>query len=517
MDRERARQIVALHKAIELDPLFVTKKFIGEHPWWAQEEILKSVRVNKVTTVRSCHDVGKSYTASRVAIDFLMAFENSIVVTTAPTFRQVEHVIWREIRGAHKKAKQPIGGKLLKTRLDLSDEWYAIGISTNDPDRFQGFHAKSGWILVIVDEAAGVSADVFQAIDALMTTQGARLLLIGNPTSMTGRFYDSHHKEGRSTKKIHISCFDTPNFVNNGIRNVADLRRVDMSKVEISHPYLITPEWALDMILRHGENNPIVQSRVFGEFPAAESNTLIPLNFLEAAVELRKELDDINSPLDDEETKRKKLARLKAFKGRPSASADPARYGDDKTVITEREGNYVHDLMVHSKENTAQTAGRLKLLPPQDWISIDTDGVGGGVADIMESDGYKNIIQIMNNAKAWEEEGAQSMRGLTFANLRSQLYYHFAEKVRRGEIALPDDPDLLAELAVMKFYVTRQGIAVMSKDEIKSAKVLGRSPDRADSVVYAFASDFMAQGTRTAARPRVGKRRSKLYNERKDF
>ena len=516
MDRERARQVLALHKAIQLDPLFITREMIGEQPWWAQSEILTSIRVNTVTTVRSCHDVGKSYTASRAAIDFLLAYEDSIVVTTAPTFRQVEHVIWREIRGAHRKAKVPLGGKMLKTRLDLSEEWYAIGISTNDPDRFQGFHAKSGHILIIVDEAAGVTPEVFQAIDALMTTGGARLLLIGNPTSLSGRFYDSHHKESRSTKRIHISCFDTPNFTNNGIRNVADLRRVNMDNVEITHPYLITPQWALDMVLRHGEKNPIVQSRVFGEFPSAQTNTLIPLNFLEAAVELRKELDDVDNPNDSADERARKVARRKAFKGRPSAAADPARYGDDKTVITEREGGYVHDQMVHGKENTAQTAARLKLLPPQDWISIDTDGVGGGVADIMEDiEGYKTIIQIENGSKAWEEEGAQSMRGLTFANLRAQLYYHFAEKVKRGEVALPDDPDLIAELAVMRFFVTRQGIAVMSKDDIK--KDLGRSPDRGDSVVYAFASDFMAQSARKATRARVGKRRSKLYNERKDF
>lgn len=514
MDRDQARQIQALHRAIELDPLFVTREFIGEHPWSAQSDILSSIRVNKVTTVRSCHDVGKSYTASRAALDFLTTYEDSIVVTTAPTFRQVEHVIWREIRGAHRKARVPFGGKMLKTRLDFSEEWYAIGISTNDPDRFQGFHAKSGHILIIVDEAAGVSDAVFTAIDALMTTQGARLLLIGNPTSLSGRFYDSHHKDGMSTKRIHISCFDTPNFVNNGIRNIRDLKIVKMENVEITHPYLITPEWALEMINRHGENNPIVQSRVFGQFPSAQANTLIPLNFIENAVALRKELDDTNNPNDSLKVRAIKLAARKAFLGRPSASADPARYGDDKTVITEREGGYVHDQIVHGKENTAQTAGRLKLLGAQDWISIDTDGVGGGVADILEDDGYTNIIQIMNNAKAYEEEGAKSLRGLRFANLRSQLYYHFAELVKKGEVALPDDPDLHAELAVMKFAVTRQGIAVQSKDDIK--KDLNRSPDKADSIVYAFASDFMAQDT-TKVKAAVGKRTSGLYNKAKDF
>ena len=140
---------------------------------------------------------------------------------------------------------------------------------------------------------------------------------------------------------------------------------------------------------------------------------MIPLNFIENAVALRKELDDTNNPNDSPKTRAAKLAARKAFVGRPSAAADPARYGDDKTVITEREGGYVHDLIVHGKENTAQTAGRLKILGAQDYISIDTDGVGGGVADILEDDGYTNIIQIMNNAKAWPEEGAQSLRGLT--------------------------------------------------------------------------------------------------------
>ena len=502
MDSKQAEQIAALHRAIQVDPLFVTVHFLGDNPTNYQDEILKSVRVNKVTTVRSCHDIGKSFTASRVALDFLTAYEDSIVVTTAPTFRQVEHVIWREIRGAHKKAKVPLGGKLLKTQLDFGEEWYAIGVSTNDPDRFQGFHSKSGHILVIVDEAAGVTEAVFTAIDALMTTEGARLLLIGNPTALTGRFYDSHHK-GRA-HKIHVSCFDTPNFINNGIRNVNDLMTMDMGNVEITHPYLITPMWARDMIERHGRDNPVIQARVFGEFPSAEANTLIPLNYIEQAIELKKQLDDFRNEMDSFEEQERKKAIREAFRGRHHIGVDPARYGDDKTVITDRFGGYVEDMIIHGKENTATTAGRVKLLAAADSIGIDCDGVGGGVADILEDDGYENIIQIMNGAKPWAEEG-----GIRFANLRSQLYWNLAEKFKRGEIAIPDDPDLAAELAAIHFTVTRQGIAIESKDDIK--KNLHRSPDRADSLAYSFAGDYMDQDTQTS--PSVGKSYDELYNE----
>jgi len=48
--------------------------------------------------------------------------------------------------------KGVLSGTVLKTRWDISPTWYALGISPGDPTSMQGFHSKSGEILVIIDE-----------------------------------------------------------------------------------------------------------------------------------------------------------------------------------------------------------------------------------------------------------------------------------------------------------------------------------------------------------------------------
>jgi hypothetical protein len=53
----------------------------------------------------------------------------------------------------------------------------------------------------------------------------------------------------------------------------------------------------------------------------------------------------------------------------------------------------------------------------------------------------------------------------------------------KDPIALPPDPALKADLAAYKWKMTKGGVQVRSKDEMKTE--LGRSPDDGDAVVYA--------------------------------
>lgn len=48
--------------ALQVSPSFFTKEILGTEFWSKQEEIAISVRDNRYTTVRACHDVGKTYT-----------------------------------------------------------------------------------------------------------------------------------------------------------------------------------------------------------------------------------------------------------------------------------------------------------------------------------------------------------------------------------------------------------------------------------------------------------------------
>lgn len=260
---DEARAIAAVMEASRRDPNFYVENVIGDSLWDKQQEVLRAIAKNRIVTVASCHGIGKTHLAARAAHQFLNTYKNSYVVTTAPTFRQVEELLWRQIRAVHKKSAMARSGRLLKTMLEYSDEWFAIGVSSDDTDKIQGFHPASGNILVIVDEAAGVSEETFVAVEAIMTSLGAHALFIGNPTKLSGTFYNSHHIDPKSCK-IRISCFDTPNFTNNGIETIEDLNNLDEEALEIVAPYLITPQWAADKITRWGVDTPMFQSRVLG-------------------------------------------------------------------------------------------------------------------------------------------------------------------------------------------------------------------------------------------------------------
>ena len=193
------------------DPLWWIHKVLDVELWDLQKQVIESVRDNPRTSVRSCHGIGKSFIAGNAALWFLYNHPFSIVITTAPTWRQVEKLIWKEIRSSVRKSKLYLGGELAKKSPELQivqDEWVALGLSTNQPDRFQGFHARH--IFVIVDEGSGVKEDIYEAIEEVLTSAHCRLLLLGNPTLIGGTFYRSHRDPGWKT--FHVSAWSSPNF-----------------------------------------------------------------------------------------------------------------------------------------------------------------------------------------------------------------------------------------------------------------------------------------------------------------
>lgn len=137
------------------DPVGCSKTFFGSRLWAKQEETMLAVRDHPKVSVKSGNTVGKSRIAAEIAQTFLLSHYPSKVIITAPTFVQVEEILWKEIAGLYYKSSVPIGGDLLNTELKLNEEWFALGISTNDINRFQGFHCfsedteiltKRGWL-----------------------------------------------------------------------------------------------------------------------------------------------------------------------------------------------------------------------------------------------------------------------------------------------------------------------------------------------------------------------------------
>jgi len=459
-------QAKLIAKRLQSDPVWFVSKVLGVELWGKQIEILEAVRDYPRTAVRSCHGAGKSFIAGQVILWFLYSFCPSIVLSTAPTWRQVEKLIWKEVRSSYRRSKVPLGGNLLPKSPELQivqDEWYAAGLSTKDPDKFQGYHEKN--ILLVVDEAAGVPENIFEAAEGILTSSNARLLLLGNPTQVSGTFYSAFKGQGYNT--IAISAFDTPNFTAFGITEEDITNGTWPEKITgpLLNPKLITPEWVADKYKRWGPNSPAYQARVRGQFPEEGEDTLIPLAWVEASMERWEE----------------------ASEGKPvEIGVDVARFGGDKSVIAVRRGSKVLPLEVYAKQDTMETAGHVIRARNQygaEKLKIDVIGVGAGVVDRLKEQGYP-VVGINVADKATDPE--------QFVNLRSELWWNLRERLdpnlatNPDPVALPPDDELLADLSGAKYKIDSRGrIKLESKDDMK--KRLGRSPDRGDAVVLAFA------------------------------
>lgn len=164
-------------------------------------------------------------------------------------------------------------------------------------------------------------------------------------------------------------------------------------------------------------------------------------------------------------------------------SADIARFGSDKGVICVWDGLRLIEIVTLDISSITETATEIKRLAslyqiPMSRVIADEDGVGGGVVDILKCKGF------INGSKALPEERKQ----VEYRNLKSQCYFHLAEKVNNAEIFITKpfasiSEKLIEELEqVKRDKVDHDGkLAVLPKEKVK--EILGRSPDFADALM----------------------------------
>lgn len=496
-------------------PHMLVRDVFGDNTWSMQDEIVKSVFKYKTTAVKTCNAVGKSFIAARVALAFLTLYEGSIVVTTAPTWRQVKDVLWREFAIAVKRSKFPLTkNEVRQAGLDISEDWFAVGLSTKYPDNFFGYHANH--ILVIVDEAGGVEEPIFKGVKAITPNANARILYIGNPTTASGTFYDAFTNLKLPINRITVSAFDSPNFVDTGIRNIEDLLRVftppagqeqadwtaavntELEKrMNPSYRALIDPSVVYERYHEWGLDSPAWQSLVMGEFPTESDQALIPTNLVTMAMNMYGTDDETGESYAE-------MSGWNIPDGLPEYGQDMARFGSDATVCTPRRGGWVDHQISWNKVDLMDSANRiLKIINPLDRdvrVNIDDTGNGGGTTDRLRQISHESFrggypahqYQIV----AYNFSSKELMKNpKKFHDVTSELYWNLRTQFIKKRIALYYDKQLFNELVGRRWGITTAGkIKVESKDDYKK-RTGGKSPDKSDSLALAFAG-----GIRNAAR-----------------
>lgn len=414
---------------------FVRDVFKASPEKW-QAGVLQALPDNYKIAIKSGHGVGKTTLEAWVIIWFVTMHAPCKIPCTAPTAHQLKDILWAEIRKwlnvmpAHLRDAYTLS----TDRLSMAEDVFAVARTARreNPDAFQGFHEDN--IMFIVDEASGVDELIFEVAQGALSTPNARVLMAGNPTKTSGYFYRAFNVNRDLWKTFTVSCFDST--------------RVDPTYIE-------------NCKREYGEDSNFYRVRVLGQFPESGDMQLISLAAVNKCFDMKDE----------------------TYTAFPLQMAlDVARHGDDTSVLVARQGRKVHfieqwridDLVTLSQK----VAHIVRAYPETAQLAIDTVGMGQGVYDILDKQGFANILQAVN-------AGATAFEQHKFVNIRAEMWYNMRAAINEG-VDLPRNDRLLADLTGLEYdYDNKQRLLLEKKSDMKKRGLA--SPDTADALAMTYA------------------------------
>jgi hypothetical protein len=464
----------------------------------AQQEIALAVHQHPYKVkVDSGHNTGKTFIAAVLVNYWYDVFDPGVVITTAPTKRDVEDLLWTEIRLLRRRAKVPLSDDFVGPRsaeMRSGEEHYAKGYTAQKGESFQGRHRPR--MFFVFDEDEGVDPVYWTTAKTMFKGElGNAWLAIGNPTTTTSQGYLESVAADRagnpSWRLIRMSALDHPNIALQlegkppRIPDAVTLSQIESWIAEWCEPIPAEERQATDFEWPPKSGNwyrpgPIGQSRILGLRPDQGTYGV----WSEALWQMAMSGPTSWRPGDI-----------------PEIGCDVARYGNDWTEIHVRWGpvSVLHE--AYNGWSTVRTAKRLIELV-NEWaarasrmlqhgarpvdpkavpIKVDDDGVGGAVLDILWNEHYSGVAVNAASLPARPDD---------YPNKRSELWFSTREKARQGVLNLSRLPrEVLDKLKVQAmapvWKLDAEGRRVVEpKPETK--KKIGRSPDGMHALNMAF-------------------------------
>jgi hypothetical protein len=471
------------HDLWKVDALAWSQDRLGESLWSKQRDIMASVdKPGSRTAVPSCNGSGKSFLASRAVARFIDTHEpgTAFVFTTAPRAQQVRAILWRYVRRAWKKGQLPgivTQGMIPEWKLDGDIVGFGRKPADVDADTVMGIHEEN--LLIVLDEADGINAGLWDSLESLMTNaDSCQVLAIGNPVDNTSRFARICDGTIPGWNIIRISAFDTPLFTGEPVPE-------DMAKT------LVQPSWAEDKLTRWGRSSPLYIGKVLGIHPDA-ADGLIPMSWVRAAQHRWEVWFDQwdGHGAGDYEACCEAMWRgaTEEPPGRRLISCDVATVGEDNTAIATKQGSIIMGVERFSGIETPEIVDKLaaRLTHPLSHAIVDANGEGAGTYQVMRHDYPISPFKGSYATKTRDSSGV-----LKFPSWRVASWYHLRELLNPmmgATLALPPDDELAADLTTPK-YESRTGGMVWVEDKDDIRKRLNRSTDMGDSVAMACWAD----------------------------
>ncbi len=446
MDGDRGGRVSIKEKMslYRQDPEVFVREILKGEPTKQQIELLQAVaKPGAKVSVRSGHGTGKTTTMAWLVLWFLCTRKNVKIPCTAPTQAQLRDVLWAEI--AKWRERMPDWWreqvKVKNERVEIAGaekSQFAVARTAKpeNPDALQGFHADQ--LLFIIDEASGVYNKIFEVARGALSTASARVVMCGNPTQTTGYFYESHHRSREEWERLHFSCLDSP---------------------------LVDSVYPESMAREYGKESDVYRVRVLGEFPKAASNQLIPIDWIEEAM--------------DRSLRPEQIAFAPKIIG-----VDVAPYGGDRSAIFLRQGLYSELLWQKVGVDDLTIGGIVANFAREkqvDGIFID-QGAGSGVGSALRHMGFSPVLAPFGAAPS----------NSRYLNKRAEMWDLMKQWIKEGGV-LPKLSDLKDDLIGPQYFYGMTGkLQLERKEDMKKRGIA--SPDLADALALTFAYPVAMRG-----------------------
>lgn len=407
-------------------------------------------------SIQSSNGNGKDFLAALINLHFMSTAPYCKCRVTANTGKQLKSVYWSELSKLMSLGIKPEGSECtffqeaysqqndylyanLPDKSERGKRWFTQAITINakstpeeQGEAMAGLHAD--FMLILVDEASGVADAVFKPLERTLTGLCNVAFLIFNPTRNTGYAIDTQTKYRDSWLCLQWDALDC--------ENVSDDQ--------------------IERMRKYGEDSPAYRIGVLGLPPRSDESALIPFEWVQSAIGRDLEVTDYDPVI---------------------CGVDPAA-GGDRSVVSFRRGGMVYPFKTNNSPDTMVGAEWIcSELRREDAIVavVDTVGLGRVFFDKMRSMGI--------NCKA--AHGSAAPSNDKCFNLRAEMYWKLREQFENMCISIPDDPELVNELAAIKTEIASNGkFKIAGKQEIR--RKFGYSPDKADALALSYLANDAA-------------------------
>jgi hypothetical protein len=375
-----------------------------------------------------------------------MTFADTLGVVTAGTETQLRTRLWSEIAKWFNQLPETLRSNFTLTATALFSKQYertwhvnAVPWTERNLEAFSGWHNYKKRVLVIFDECSMIPEPVWRAATAMLSDAETEIIwcVFGNPTRIDGVFPTLFPPGALSRIWWH--------------------HRVDSRDVTLTNKEAIQEK--LDF---YGAESNYARSHVYGRFPLATANQLIPSDRVEAAVVRRDAAAHSADPI---------ILGVDVASGHStSISVVAIRHGPDARSLG---GQYKFpgvdpNALCYEVAKIANEVGATA-------IHVDATGIGGGTAARLRELGYPAHEVYL---------GSRAPQGdVRCANMRAYCWTMMASWLKAG--AIVNDAELKAQLCAPEYSENAQGLVIEKKEHMADRGLA--SPDCADALSLTFA------------------------------